>query len=105
MGGAPWQGSKMASWIHMICSNQTSSKMLRWLAKELNYCDTENPGVVYRAYETLKPDFPGLEKLATVANGLVSRALCGASTFGLQVARPRLPEALCCTVLRGRDQS
>jgi len=81
--GAPWLGTKMASWIHKICSNHTSNKLLRWLAKELNYCDPGNPGEVYPAYETLKPNFPGLQNLAFVADAHVTRALCGTSVFGL----------------------
>lgn len=100
---APWLGSKMATWIHKICSNHTSSKLLRWLAKELNYCDPDQPGKVYQAYETLKPDFPGLQSLALVANAQVTRALCGSSVFGLPTMYSAALAALAGEVEFGED--
>jgi hypothetical protein len=80
---APWQGSKAAAWVEKICSNETSSTVLRWLAKELSYCDPDVPGKVFRSYETLRPDFPGLRDLLAVAQPRVHASLCGSSPLGL----------------------
>jgi hypothetical protein len=80
---APWRGSKAAAWVENICSNHTSSAPLRWLASKLSYCDPDAPGKVFRSYETLRPDFPGLKDLAPIARFGVHASLCGSSAVGL----------------------
>eukprot|EP00443_Scrippsiella_acuminata_P058661 CAMPEP_0115437164 /NCGR_PEP_ID=MMETSP0271-20121206/34591_1 /TAXON_ID=71861 /ORGANISM="Scrippsiella trochoidea, Strain CCMP3099" /LENGTH=258 /DNA_ID=CAMNT_0002862759 /DNA_START=10 /DNA_END=786 /DNA_ORIENTATION=+ len=98
---APWQGSKAAPWVSNICSNHTSSRLLRWLAGELQYCDPDLPGQVYRGYESLRPDFPGLQNLIPVAQANVHRALCGSSAYGLQSSYSAALEALALEVKYG----
>lgn len=98
---APWLGSKASSWVQNICSNQTSSKPLKWLAKDLNYCDPK--GQVYRSYETLEPNYPGLQDLQNVGVAYVTRAMCGTSAFGLTSSYSAAFEAMDAEVHYGQD--
>mmetsp|Transcript_95545 Transcript_95545/g.239431 ORF Transcript_95545/g.239431 Transcript_95545/m.239431 type:complete len:335 (+) Transcript_95545:196-1200(+) len=100
---APWLGSKAAPWVSTICSNETTSSALRWLAGKLHYCDPDVPGKVYRGYETLQPSFPGLANLPAVAQAHVTKALCGASAFGLTSVYSAAFEALAAEVNYGDD--
>jgi len=96
-------GSKAAPWVHNLCSNKTSSPVLRWLAEQLNYCDPDLPGQVYRGYETLRPDFPGIKDLRLVAQDHVTKAMCGTSAFGLTTVYSAALEALATEVGYGQD--
>lgn len=79
----PWRGSKAVPWVTDLCSNiSTHSAALQWLAHELNYCVGPTGGVA-KGYLSMSPSYPGLWMLRTVADSMVSGALCGTSGFGL----------------------
>jgi len=64
-------------------TKSNSFSVLRWLATELHYCDETRPGHVNRAYASLVPSYPGLEKPRNAALAHVSGAICGSSPGGL----------------------
>lgn len=86
---APWGGSPAAKWVENICEGNMSAATrgpLKWLAKELGYCDPTKPNSVARGYQVLAPDFPGLERLKPLAEKYVSYSICGKSPYGITSA-------------------
>lgn len=81
---APWEGSKAAGWVSVLCTNKTNvSTSLHWLAEELSYCNKSHPGQVNHAYTTLAPGYPGLMDVRQLATSRVDAAICGDNAFGL----------------------
>merc|ERR1719231_486404 len=79
---APWKGSQAASWVEGLCANMSiATAALTWLARELNYCDSNNHAS--QSYRSLQVNYPGLSDLLEVAVEHVSGALCGTSSFGI----------------------
>lgn len=102
---APWRGSKAADKIRHLCADTSKlSKPLRWLAKEMNYCN-DTTHTAQTGYLSMARDVPGLANgsLMAVASQHVSAALCGFSAVGLASIYSPALEALSVFVHYGED--
>ena len=81
---APWRGSKAADFVIQLCANPSRwSAPIRWLAKELNYCDGH--GGVNRACA-----LPRLELKACAHPKSLNRPTSPVVDMSMQTTNPRL---------------
>uniref|UniRef100_A0A7S2FZP8 Uncharacterized protein n=1 Tax=Haptolina brevifila TaxID=156173 RepID=A0A7S2FZP8_9EUKA len=80
---APWRGSLAADFIINICRDPSIwNEPIRWIAKEMNYC---NGSSIQPAYLSLRSDNPILASgtMAKFVTRHADAALCGSSPFGI----------------------
>lgn len=74
----PMLGSKMASKLQDICDNQG---LYKWVVTKMGFCLPD--GGTTPAYQSLEPNYPGLQRIAKTIASRISGAMCGTSAYGL----------------------
>ena len=74
----PMLGSKMASKLKDICDNEG---LYKWVVTKMGFCLPD--GGTTPAYQSLEPNYPGLQEIAKTIGSRISGAMCGTSAYGL----------------------